>query len=327
MTYNYCTLFDSGYLSRGLAMYNSLKKHSKDFHLYIFPFDDKSLTTLKKMKLPNTTIISLKEFEDEELLKVKPTRSKSEYCWTCANSTILYVLNNFNVDNCTYLDADLFFFSDPSVLVKEMEKNKGSVLLTKHDYHSDKPNKCGTYCVQFMTFKKDINGLNVLKWWRERCLEWCYARHEEGKFGDQKYLDDWPERFKGIYVLKNLGGSVAPWNLRNYEIFEKDKSPYIRNKKNQKEFKIVLYHFHHLKFLLKNYVDLGGYKLSRDIIKKIYNPYLNEMKKVNEDLKKIGIDFDPNATLKKLTLKDYLRYFWRKINNRSNIYKVKELID
>jgi len=113
----------------------------------------------------------------------------------------------------------------------------------------------------------------------------------------------------------------------NYEIFEKDKSPYIRNKKNQKEFKIVLYHFHHLKFLLKNYVDLGGYKLSRDIIKKIYNPYLNEMKKVNEDLKKIGIDFDPNATLKKLTLKDYLRYFWRKINNRSNIYKVKELID
>ena len=33
-------------------------------------------------------------------------------------------------------------------------------------------------------------GLKALKWWRDRCLEWCYARIEDGKFGDQFYIED-----------------------------------------------------------------------------------------------------------------------------------------
>ena len=77
---NFCTLFDSVYLSRGLAMYNSLNQHCKDFHLYIFAFDDKCYSVLKSLQLENATVISLSEFEDGELLRVKPTRTRAEYC-------------------------------------------------------------------------------------------------------------------------------------------------------------------------------------------------------------------------------------------------------
>ena len=104
---NFCTLFDSGYLLRGLAMYQSLAKYCKDFHLYIFAFDDKAYQILKKLCLPKTTIISLKEFEDKKLLSVKPTRTKVEYFWTCTPSVILYAIKRFNLKICTYLDADL----------------------------------------------------------------------------------------------------------------------------------------------------------------------------------------------------------------------------
>ena len=97
MRYNYCTLFDSGYLSRGLLLYHSLMKHSKNAWLYVVAFDEKSLKILKKMNLSRMTVISLKDFEDPELLKVKPARSRAEYCWTSSSSTILYVLNNFRV--------------------------------------------------------------------------------------------------------------------------------------------------------------------------------------------------------------------------------------
>ena len=55
--YSYCTLFDSNYLTRGLAMYESLKKYSDNFHLYIFSFDDKSHELLKKLNLEFVTVI------------------------------------------------------------------------------------------------------------------------------------------------------------------------------------------------------------------------------------------------------------------------------
>lgn len=118
---NFCTLFDSIYLSRGLAMYNSLVEHCGDFHLYVFAFNDECYDILQSMPLKFVTVISLTDFEDEELLRVKPARTRGEYCWTCTSSTILYVLNHFDVSHCTYVDSDLYFFSSPQPLIDEMK--------------------------------------------------------------------------------------------------------------------------------------------------------------------------------------------------------------
>lgn len=75
--------------------------------------------------------------------------------------------------------------------------------------------------MQFVTFKNNEQGRTVLEWWRNACLEWCYARYENGRFGDQKYLDDWPYLFEGVFVSQNLGGGVAPWNMQQYQ-FEQE---------------------------------------------------------------------------------------------------------
>src|SRR5436305_15288172 len=100
---NFCTLFNSNYLARGLVMYDSLIKNCKSFHLFVFAFDDNTFQYLKKLNLKHLTVISLAEFEDSERLRVKPGRTAAEYCWTCTPSTIRYCLDVYHLDHCTYI--------------------------------------------------------------------------------------------------------------------------------------------------------------------------------------------------------------------------------
>ena len=323
--YNFCTLFDSNYLSRGIAMYESLKLHCGDFHLYVFAFDENAQTILNKLAFEHVTVISLKEFENERLLAVKPTRSRAEYCWTCTSSTILYVLNNFEVDNCTYVDADLFFYSSPKVLFDEMGDN--SVLITEHRYTKkyDRTEIAGKYCVQFVTFKKNPIGLKVLNWWVESCLEWCFDRYEDGKFGDQKYLDDWTTRFTGVHVLKHLGGGLAPWNIQQYEIDTTIGDRIFFNEKNvSTKFEAVFYHFHYVRFYKNNLLDLGWFSLPKNTVKKLYVSYIKQLDsaagKINEIDSSYSENLRPFSLLESASIKDRLKILI-KLVTKKNLYK------
>ena len=294
--YNYCTLFDSNYLTSGLDRYESLKKDSETLHINIFAFDDRSDEMLRKLLLEHITIISLSKFEDEELLRVKRGRTSSEYCWTCTPSIIKYSIENYGLDNCTYVDADIYFFSNPSLLIDEMGDK--SVLITEHRYTPkyDQTKTSGKYCVQFLSFKDDINGMLVLNWWRDACLEWCYAKFEDGKFGDQGYLNDWMTRFEGVHELQNLGGGVAPWNVQQYDL-------------SDKSFGLVFYHFQGYRIWSGNKISLSVYKHSDNDINLLYRPYTKHLDRITQDLLKFDNVSDYNGIVKKRF--SYLRVFVR----------------
>jgi hypothetical protein len=261
------------------------------------------------MRLEQATIIGLDEFEDEELLAIKQSRSYVEYCWTCTPSVIKFVLDNYDVESCTYLDADIYFWYSPLKLIEEMGEN--SVLIVSHRYtpRYDHSKQSGKYCVQFMSFKNDKNGRLVLEWWRDACNEWCYARYEDGKFGDQKYLDDWPQRFNGVHVLSHLGGGVAPWNVQQYKIFKRDDALFGKELNTGKEFQIVFYHFHHLRFYTKR-IDLGGYRLSKEAKKMIYTPYIIHIERIKQKLEAIDDSVKAHGEIKNMisNLRMFLRY-------------------
>jgi len=321
--YNFCTLFDSNYFSRGIAMYESLERHCASFHLYVFAFDENCLKSLRTLRYPHLTVISLNEFEDDELLRVKPSRTIAEYCWTCTSSTILYVLSRFDVDQCTYLDADLYFFDSPATLLEEMGSN--SILITEHRYTPkyNKAKRSGTYCVQFISFKKDNRGLAALNWWRARCLEWCYARLEDGKFGDQLYLEDWTTRFEGVHVLQHLGGGLAAWNIQQYEITSSDKYLYGREYISGKEFPVIFYHFHYVRLFQNGLVELGRRDLNTKILKHLYRPYLSTLFEIGTRMKNSGIQFDPHGmSIYRCNWKTPFLFAYRKIRRVYHIYSL-----
>ena len=289
---NYCTYFDKNYLSRGLALYSSLlKNHKSRFHLYVIAFDMFTYNFLKKKNFRFITCIYHQDFEDKDLKRVKKKRSAVEYLWTCTPSIILFFLQKYKLKSCTYLDADIYFFSNPEIIYQN-QKNY-SVFITSHNYHPkyDQTETSGKYCVQYLTFKNNKMGLRVLKWWRRKCIKWCYNRVEGNKFGDQKYLDSWPEKFLGVEIAKHLGVGVAPWNAKRFKIKKKRKIFILENDKN---YELIFYHFHDLKFIFNNKLAfLSSYDLGKDIKRLVYHPYINKIISIE---KKYSLYFRANQS-------------------------------
>jgi hypothetical protein len=296
--YHFCTYFDRHYLIRGLALYRSLKANAGPFTLWVLCFDDFTYATLAKMGLPELRPISLKEFEhaDEALLTAKPTRTLIEYFFTCSPSWIRYLLNKLPdaADVITYLDADLFFYSSPAPIFEELGNE--SILIIGHRFPERLKHleKFGTYNVGFLSFRKDQYARECLDWWRERCLEWCYDRLEDGRFADQKYLDEWPSRFQHVVVAKNKGANLAPWNWARYRIEVSNNAATIDGES------LIFYHFHGLKllnrWLYEPAVDANDYGLlpspNRDWI---YGGYLRALidtvRWARQIVPEVGLDF------------------------------------
>lgn len=314
MANNFCTLFDRNYLYKGLAMYYSLIANcTEEFNLWILCMDQLTYELLQKMNLPRVTLVSLIEFESKELLKVKSERNVAEYSWTCASNFIWFLLKkNKELESAIYLDADLYFFNDPKILIEELE-NK-DVMITGHRYTKkfDKSGTSGKYCVQFMIFKNNTNGLIVLDWWRQACLDWCFSYFDNGRLGDQKYLDDWLTRFSGVYELQNLGGGVAPWNVQQYSFLNESSKTLGRELSSNKKFPLVFFHFHGYCLISKNkYLGSVGYPLSRNAKRFIYKPYFKGLQNSILMVKKTNTDF--NFGFKRVALKD--RLYARMMNN------------
>lgn len=313
----FCTYFDKGFLQKGLALHSSLAKYEPKAKLWILAFDKYTENILKKMKLTGVTVVSLKDFEDSKLISVKDTRSKVEYMWTVTPSWVLYVLNkNPKSKLVTYLDADEYFFSSVTPGVEEI--GKSSMLAVEHRFPKGREHlneEDGQFNVAFNVFKNDATGKKCLKRWRDQCIDWCYWRFEDGKLGDQLYLNEWPKLYGSkLKISQNIGVNVAPWNVSQYKISKKDGSVCINGKK------LVCYHFHQFQILgPKNFSRVLGYTLSKDVVKNIYEPYEEELKKQFRLIKSYDKNFEikkPKSTSQSMYLRQKLaKYigpvYWR----------------
>jgi len=280
--YFFCTYFDRNYCEKGLALYESLKKHVSSFRLFILCLDDDTFHVLKRLLCPEIILIRLEDLESRDLnLKaIRNTRSLIEYYFTCTPAFILYIISlNPYIDIITYLDADLYLFSSIDPAYKEMGNN--SILIIEHRFPPELQHiiKFGRFNVGYLSFRNDLIGLQCLHWWRERCIEWCYDILDGERYADQKYLDHWPEMYPNVCILQNKGIGTAPWNLARYLVRKEKINRYFID-----ENPLILYHFHgiyevgHLGPLILFDIYLRKsrvrYRQKADVIQSIYKDYL-----------------------------------------------------
>ncbi|MAE65761.1 MAG: hypothetical protein CMJ18_15945 [Phycisphaeraceae bacterium] len=245
--------------------------------------DDETLEAVRDLDRPDLRSISLSALEAScpALLDAKADRSQVEYYFTCTPALPRYVLDHEpEATTVSYVDADLYFFADPQVLFEEL--GSGSIYIIPHRYPPSLRdlNQFGRYNVGLLTFRNDDRGRHGLDWWQQRCLEWCYEKVEPRRYADQKYLDDWPQRFEGVVVSDNLGANLAPWNLAGHDV---------RRERGQVTIDgdaLVFYHFHRLKLINRFLVDPGYRKYdapaNRVVRRHIYRPYLAHLRKLSQ---------------------------------------------
>jgi hypothetical protein len=293
---HYVTLFDSNFLPQGLALYESMRSHASPFTLWVLCMDQKARLVLERLSKPGINVIPVSDIETTRLMEIKRQRTFVEYCWTLTPMGPKIVFDrDHTVERVTYLDADMYFLKNPEPIHREFQESGKSVLITEHAYDAvnDRTAESGRYCVQFMTFVRSKSE-EVRRWWEARCLEWCFARCEKGKFGDQKYLDDWPSRFPDdVHVLKQLGSLQAPWNAKRFHYSE-----------------AIAWHFHALRLIRNGKVRLHpSYSIPKEVDRQIYDPYVSMLRLAMQQIGEPVVQHSP----KRLShvIPPWLRYLVR----------------
>ena len=304
---NFCTISSIKYIVKLLTLYNSLKNKSR-FTLWVLCMDDASFKLLDKMNLKHLKLIKLEEVEDNRLLEVKKDRKENEYCWTLKSCLMEYILNKYSVSKVVYCDSDLYFFKDCSSIFKKLKKY--SIYLTPQRDLDWVEKIYGKYQAGLIGFKNDDEGLKALRWWKEKCINWCYKINDldNERWGDQKYLDKIPELFENYIVEKDLGINAAPWNSiysKTYELKEKLRKPYI-----QKD-SIKAFHFATMEIFNKNAFDLwslGEIEMSNLQLRNLYIPYIEKLQKSIDQIIKIYPEFKSYLSTKTNNAKTLFEY-------------------
>lgn len=324
----YCTLFDLNYLPNFLALYHSLAQQDNNIHIYAFCMDKESFDYLSAY--PNSIegkikCISLDKLFNEfpVLLNIKKERSTAEFYFTCSSFITSFVIRKEILSTyVTYLDADLFFFQKPDLIFDEIGDYSVGIIPHKFFGYGKRYLKYGIYNVGWVTFKNDKQGIACLDSWRDNCEKWCFDYYDKqnDRFGDQKYLDSWEERFNSIKIIQQKGANLAPWNVGQYVITINEK-----NKLYVDEDPLVFYHFASFKKVgINSYTtNLSLYfsRPSKIIKEKIYNNYLEHVsnyalmikKNINqvEIMKKNRIDVQQSFIQKiTKTFKSILRWYF-----------------
>ncbi|MBI3442705.1 MAG: hypothetical protein HY007_02975 [Candidatus Sungbacteria bacterium] len=282
MKCDFCTLTDKNYVYKWLALCNSIETHISRYTIWVLCLDDESEILIRRLDKKNVEIVNLSHLRDTELERVRSSRTKQEFAWTCKPSIMSYILGEKNVAAMIFVDADMLFYSSPEPLFQKY--TDASIMITSHKFSEKKQyiaDIVGYYNSGFIIFRNDGTSRACVRRWKNQCIEWCYNFHDKGRHGDQSYLKSWPQDFKNVEEISEKGANLGTWNLERYTVRKKRGEFYIDDEK------LICYHFHGLVVYLEKHGILKPYPATVHQ-KEIYKIYLKELQKAYNEI--IAVD-------------------------------------
>lgn len=286
--YHLSMILSESNLFKLIPMYVSLENCCSDFKLFILCMNDSVYNILNKIGFKNIILVQLKDIEEDnhDLLIAKSNRIFHEYCWTLKPIFLYYVINKY--DDAKYyahVDADLFFYSNLDYIFNE--NSEASIFLIDHrnsDEFKHYYELSGLYNTGFVGFKNNDEARVAVKLWGDRCLKKCTVEYDtvNKTFGDQRYVEDWPNIFQNVHIVNSIGANAALWNIKNYKAYKKNNIVYLD------ESPLLFYHFSGIIILGEREFDLCPYYHIEDenLINYIYDPYIRWLSESIKNVKK-----------------------------------------
>jgi len=207
-------------------MVDSFRLYDKESAINVYCLDP--ITDIQKMAFGNlhATLIDIDSvFGIHFINDLKTTRSLLEYVWTLPSLLLGYLTKeNLDYSHFVYLDADIFFYSSWSEIWSKIPIDSISIVEHRFSKRLEPlfPNS-GRFNVSWIGIPNNELGKECANTWGNQCLELCpdepVIRNGKVVYGDQKYLDDWPEMYgNDLFVITSKGFGLAPWNYENYKI-------------------------------------------------------------------------------------------------------------
>ncbi|MDP2136960.1 MAG: glycosyltransferase [Candidatus Didemnitutus sp.] len=272
----FCTSFDSQSLSRGLALYHSLKTHAGGFVLTVLCLDDQVKAELSAQKLPQIELLPIADLVQKHpsLAAARADRTNDEFTLTCKSWLILHRLQELSDSHLlTFVDADLFFYSSLQPIFDEI--GAASIAITPQRFSPSLAHleRYGKFNPAWVSLRHDSTGLTCAADWAARCARWCFNLVESDRFAEKKYLDAWSFRYPGTIIISHPGAQVAPWNVQDCEIIAGKQGLLI----NQSP--LISFHFQGLVHVENQLYDPGllkyGIRLTPELRELVYRPYLD----------------------------------------------------
>jgi len=286
VSYHFTTVVSQDHLFKFLALISSLNTTCKDFKLYVLCTHDIVWHILNKTGIANIVPVKLSEVEDQKLLEAKAERHFHAYCWTLKPVFLSYVMEKFpDCEYLAHLDADLFFFDSPDCIFSE--NTEASLFLTHHRNSRDflkYYGVTGVFNTGFVGCKNDQTAKAAVTKWKKQCIQYCPVNEDPVRklFGDQRYVESWPDEYPGVHVVKSYGVNTALWNILNYKVTVKDDKVYIN------EYPLIFYHFSGLTIISIREFNINWYYHIDDgmVLNFIYVPYINTLHNVMKEMAK-----------------------------------------
>lgn len=234
------------YLPKALTLGNSLKKTNKDIKFYIVLLERE--IPKEWPKSANNVVdkvILAKDLGYEDFDKFIFKHSIVEASTSVKGQALVHLLENED-EKVVYIDPDIKVYSSLEALSKMLDEHE--IILTPHVTIPEKNENdiqnnelCalqhGVYNLGFVAVRNGKEGMKFAKWWRDRLHLYCYDDIPKGIFTDQRWCDLAPAYFD-VFILKNPGYNMAPWNLSTRKITYENGKILVNNK-----YELVFFHY------------------------------------------------------------------------------------